>query len=123
MFASNGFLKMSGYEMGEVVGKNGRVFQGPKTDRRSVLEIREAIRQEKSLQVSIVNYRRDGRPFWMLFCMRPVFGKEDGRVVHFVGVQVPITRKRRQSGGGFGCVSIILIYHRLLCRYYVSCLD
>ncbi|KAE9454541.1 hypothetical protein C3L33_13550, partial [Rhododendron williamsianum] len=91
VFASNGFLKMSGYEMGEVVGKNGRVFQGPKTDRRSVLEIREAIRQEKSLQVSIVNYRRDGRPFWMLFCMRPVFGKEDGRVVHFVGC----------NGGGF----------------------
>ncbi|XP_058193376.1 protein TWIN LOV 1 isoform X1 [Rhododendron vialii] len=102
VFASNGFLKMSGYEMGEVVGKNGRVFQGPKTDRRSVLEIREAIRQEKSLQVSIVNYRRDGRPFWMLFCMRPVFGKEDGRVVHFVGVQVPIMRKRRQSGGRNG---------------------
>lgn len=127
VFASNGFLKMSGYEVGEVVGRNGRVFQGQKTDRRAVSEIREAIRQEKSLQVSIVNYRRDGRPFWMLFCMCPVFGKEDGRVVHFVGVQVPITRKRRQSGGGFSCVkhntNMILSYHRLLCYCYVSCLD
>lgn len=99
VFASNGFLKMSGYEMEEVVGKNGRVFQGPKTDRRSVMEIREAIRQEKTMQISIVNYRRNGTPFWMLFCLCPVFGKDDGRVVHFVGVQVPITRKRGQSGG------------------------
>lgn len=102
VFASQGFLKMSGYSKDEVIGKNGGVFQGPETCRRSVMEIREAIREERSIQTNLLNYRKDGRPFWMLFHMSPVFSNEDGRVIHFVAVQVPISRKRRCSGCGFG---------------------
>lgn len=95
VFASNEFLKMVGYSRDEVIGKNGRIFQGPETDRRSVMEIREAIREEGAIQISLLNYRKDGTPFWMLFQMCPVFSKEDGRVINFVGVQVPILRKPR----------------------------
>nr|AML79210.1 putative LOV domain-containing protein [Synsepalum dulcificum] len=102
VFASRGFLKMSGYSSDEVIGKNGRIFQGPNTCRRSVMQIREAIREERTIQISILNYRKDGTPFWLLFHMCPVFSKEDGKVIHFVGVQVPILRKERRSGGGFG---------------------
>ncbi|XP_030961518.1 protein TWIN LOV 1 isoform X5 [Quercus lobata] len=95
VFASKGFLKVFGYTKDEVVGKNGRVFQGPKTDRKSVMEIREAIREERSMQINLLNYRKDGTPFWMLFHLSPVFSKQDGRVIHFVGVQVPISPPRR----------------------------
>lgn len=101
VFASFGFLKMTGYSKHEVIGKNGRIFQGPGTCRRSVIEIREAIREERGIQINLLNYRKDGRPFWMLFHMSPVFNKYDGRVSHFVAVQVPISRKRRNSGCGF----------------------
>ncbi|XP_073054352.1 protein TWIN LOV 1-like [Primulina eburnea] len=100
VFASNGFLKMSGYSRDEVIGKNGRMFQGPETDRRSIMLIREAIRNERAMEISLLNYRKDGTPFWMLFQICPVFGKDDGRVIHFVGVQVPILRKPRRSGLG-----------------------
>ncbi|XWS64309.1 hypothetical protein CRYUN_Cryun06bG0175300 [Craigia yunnanensis] len=99
VFASRGFLKMSGYSQEEVIGQNGKIFQGPKTNRRTVMEIREAIREERGIQVNLLNYRKDGAPFWMLFHMSPVFGKEDGRVIHFVAVQVPITRNQRGNGG------------------------
>ncbi|XP_059655920.1 protein TWIN LOV 1 isoform X2 [Cornus florida] len=102
VFASRGFLKMSGYSRDEVIGKNGRIFQGPKTNRRTVMEIREAIREERTVQINILNYRKDGSPFWMLFHMCPVFSKEDGRVIHFVGVQVPISQKPRRLSSGFG---------------------
>nr|AML78307.1 putative LOV domain-containing protein [Staphylea trifolia] len=95
VFASPGFLKMSGYSKQEVIGQNGRMFQGPRTNRRSVMEIREAIREERTIQINLLNYRKDGTPFWMLFHMSPVFGKEDGRVIHFVAVQAPILRKSR----------------------------
>ncbi|KVI05579.1 protein TWIN LOV 1 [Cynara cardunculus var. scolymus] len=101
VFASREFLKMSGYSREEVIGKNGRMFQGIRTNRRSVMEIREAIREERSLQVSLLNYRKNGTPFWILFHMFPVFSKEDGRVIHFVGIQVPIVPKPRRSGSEF----------------------
>ncbi|XP_039033214.1 protein TWIN LOV 1-like isoform X3 [Hibiscus syriacus] len=99
VFASRNFLKMLGYSREEVIGQNGNIFQGPKTNRRTVMEIREAIGEERGIQVNLVNYRKDGTPFWMLFHMSPVFGKEDGRVIHFVAVQVPITRRQRRNGG------------------------
>lgn len=102
VFASNGFLRMFGYMEDEVIGKNGRMFQGPETDRRSIMLIREAIRNERAMETSLLNYRKDGTPFWMLFQICPVFSKEDGRVIHFVGVQVPILRKPRRSGLGNG---------------------
>nr|AML78824.1 putative LOV domain-containing protein [Xanthium strumarium] len=90
VFASRELLKRSGYSREEVVGNNGRMFQGPNTNRRSVMEIRQAVREERSVQVSLFNYGKNGTPCWILFHMFPVFSKEDGRVVHFVGVQVPI---------------------------------
>ncbi|XP_020687667.1 protein TWIN LOV 1 isoform X1 [Dendrobium catenatum] len=93
VFASRGFLSVSGFSREEVVGLNGRIFQGPDTDRRSVMEIREAIREERAMQISILNYRKDGTSYWILFQLCPVFGRDDGRLVHFVSVQVPIPRR------------------------------
>ncbi|VFQ66718.1 unnamed protein product [Cuscuta campestris] len=94
VYASGGFLKLFGYSKDEVIGKNGRIFQGPETDRRSVMEIREAIREERAIQISLLNYRKDGIPFWMLFHMSPVLGR-DGRAIHFLAVQVPILNTQR----------------------------
>lgn len=102
VFASRGFLKMSGYLKEEVIGRNARIFQGPATNRQAVMEIREAIREEREIQVNLLNYRKDGTPFWMFFHMSPVFSKKDGRVTHFVGVQVPILKKTRRIGRGCG---------------------
>nr|AML78334.1 putative LOV domain-containing protein [Nymphaea sp. BC-2016] len=101
VFVSRGFLKMSGYSREEVIGKNGRMFQGPDTDRRSVLEIREAIREERGLQIKLLNYRKDGSPIWIIFHLSPVFSEDDGRVIHFVAVQVPVSRKASISQSGF----------------------
>jgi hypothetical protein len=40
VFVSRGNLKMSGYSKEELTSKNGKVFQGPRTNRRLVMEIR-----------------------------------------------------------------------------------
>ncbi|KAJ0489523.1 putative non-specific serine/threonine protein kinase [Helianthus annuus] len=98
VFASKELLKRSGYSRQEVVGNNGRMFQGIKTNRRSVMEIRHAVREERTIQLTLLNYMKNGTPFWIFFHMFPVFSKEDGRVVHFVGVQVPIMPTRSASG-------------------------
>ncbi|XP_068650807.1 protein TWIN LOV 1-like [Aristolochia californica] len=102
VFVSRGFSKMSEYSIEEVVGKNSRIFQGPGTSRRAVLEIRESIQEEAGMEVSLLNYKKDGTPIWILFRLCPVFSKEEGRVTHFIGVQVPIGRCSRRRSGCFG---------------------
>lgn len=48
VFASEGFLRMSGYEREEVLGRNRRFLHGPDTDRGTVVEIRDAIQEERA---------------------------------------------------------------------------
>ncbi|XP_020998277.1 protein TWIN LOV 1 isoform X2 [Arachis duranensis] len=103
IFASQGFLKMTGYDRDEVVGRGGAMFQGDRTSRRSLMEVREAVRNDRSCQVSLLNYRKDGTPFWMLFHVSPVFGRDGGRVVHFVAVQVPLEGRRLRRRRSIGC--------------------
>nr|AML76992.1 putative LOV domain-containing protein [Thyrsopteris elegans] len=97
VYGSDGFLKMTGYTAEEVLGRNCRFLQGPATDRRTILEIRDAIREERACQVAILNYTKQGKPFWNLFHMAPVYSREDGRVVHFLGVQTPINSSSAEA--------------------------
>nr|AML76951.1 putative LOV domain-containing protein [Spinulum annotinum] len=91
VYASEGFFRMTGYSTGEVLGRNCRFLQGPDTDRHTVLEIRDAIREERPCHVRILNYTKQGRPFWNLFYLAPLYSRQDGTVVHFVGVQTPLS--------------------------------
>nr|AML78020.1 putative LOV domain-containing protein [Spirotaenia minuta] len=95
VFASPNFFKLTGYSPNEVLGKNCRFLQGPLTERRAVLEIRDAIREERACQVRLLNYKKDGSPFYNLFHMAPVFEHSaDGTatiVRHYVGVQTDLT--------------------------------
>nr|AML79001.1 putative LOV domain-containing protein [Struthiopteris spicant] len=107
VYASDGFLEMTGYTAEEVLGRNCRFLQGSATNRHTIIEIRDAIREERACQVSILNYTKQGKPFWNLFHMAPVYSKEDGRVVHFVGVQTPIISNSDQDllSSGVQCFS------------------
>nr|AML77758.1 putative LOV domain-containing protein [Selaginella apoda] len=93
VYASDGFLQMTGYSRDEVLGRNCRFLQGRDTDKQTVLEIREAIREERECQIKILNYTKSGKQFWNLFHLAPVFSQQDGRVVHYVGVQVPVSSR------------------------------
>nr|CAD1820677.1 unnamed protein product [Ananas comosus var. bracteatus] len=104
VFASRGFLAMEWYAMDEVLGRNGRIFQVPAMERRSVMEIRKAVREEWTVQISLLNYCRDGAPHWILFHMCPVFeAAGSGRVVHFLAAQVPVPPRSRARSRSRWC--------------------
>ncbi|KAG7671346.1 hypothetical protein Ndes2526B_g02155 [Nannochloris sp. 'desiccata'] len=90
IYASEGFMRMTGYSKEEVLGHNCRFLQGEGTDPKSVDDLRTAIREGKAITVRLLNYRKDGTPFWNLLTMTPI-KDEAGRVVKFVGVQVDVT--------------------------------
>lgn len=89
-YANPGFLKLTGYERDEVVGRNCRFLQGEATAPEHVAELREAIDNGQPCRVAIRNYRKDGSAFWNDLQVTPVHDAQD-RLVNFVGVQNDIT--------------------------------
>ncbi|KAI0239068.1 hypothetical protein L0F63_004708 [Massospora cicadina] len=99
LYASNSFEKLSGYSTAEVVGRNCRFLQSPDghvslgsrrryTDNTVVHRIKTQVIQGKEFQTSIVNYKKNGRPFINLLTAIPIF--EDEELLFYVGFQVDL---------------------------------
>ena len=69
-----------------------RFLQGEGTDPKEVVTLREAVKYGNACSVRLLNYRKDGTPFWNLLTMTPI-KTEDGTVSKYVGVQVDVTSK------------------------------
>ncbi|KAK4487645.1 hypothetical protein RD792_005699 [Penstemon davidsonii] len=90
-YASSGFFTMTGYSPKEVIGKNCRFLQGADTDQNEVEKIRNATRTGTSYCGRILNYKKDGTPFWNLLTVTPI--KDDkGRTIKFIGMQVEVSK-------------------------------
>jgi PAS domain S-box-containing protein len=89
IFVSDEFERQTGYPPAEALGRNCRFLQGPGTDPKAVQAIRDAIAAATEITIDILNYRKDGSPFWNRLRIRPLFD-EKGKVRYFVGAQNPI---------------------------------
>nr|AML77973.1 putative LOV domain-containing protein [Mammea americana] len=91
MYASSGFFSMTGYSSKEVIGRNCRFLQGPETDRNEVAKIRDAVKHGKNYCGRLLNYKKDGTPFWNLLTVTPI--KDDlGNPIKFIGMQVEVSK-------------------------------
>ena len=84
IYASAGFYTMTGYSPKEVIGRNCRFLQGPDTDANEVAKIRDAVKAGRSFCGRLLNYRKDGSPFWNLLTVTPI-RDDSGKVIKFIG--------------------------------------
>lgn len=94
VYVNPAFEQITGYAAPEVIGRNCRFLQGSGTDPKSIKVLREAIQHQEAVRVEILNYRKNGTPFWNELSISPVYD-EIGRLTHYVGVQTDITERRR----------------------------
>jgi PAS domain S-box-containing protein len=93
VFANKAFLDLTGYEEKEVLGRNCRFLQGPRTDREHVRMLREAVEAHQPISIEILNYKRDGTAFWNAVFVGPVTSP-DGELLYFFASQLDVTRRR-----------------------------
>ncbi|KAK3688275.1 hypothetical protein B0T22DRAFT_406554 [Podospora appendiculata] len=89
VFASDGFVKLSGYQRHEVMRKNCRLMQGISTDVEVSRRLREAVAIGRETVELIVNHRKDGSPFWNLLFVCPL--QEHGSVRYCLGGQINVS--------------------------------
>ncbi|RYJ00397.1 MAG: PAS domain S-box protein, partial [Acetobacteraceae bacterium] len=90
VFTNAAFTQLTGYAAEEAAGRNCRFLQGPETDRLTVDRIRHALRQGRPVEAQILNYRKDGTPFWNALSITPVQG-ETGGLTYFLATLGDVT--------------------------------
>lgn len=93
IYVNRGFEELTGYSAAETCGTNCRFLQGKDTDPAAVEEIRRAVNEKRECVVEILNYRKNGVPFWNRLSITPIHDKQ-GNATHFIGVQSDVTARR-----------------------------
>ncbi|QKD81323.1 PAS domain S-box protein [Thermoleptolyngbya sichuanensis A183] len=93
VYVNEAFACMTGYAPEEVIGKNPAMFQGANTDRETVARARADLAQWKSVQLELINYRKDGSEFWVEIEMVPIADK-GGEYTHWISVQRDISDRK-----------------------------
>jgi len=66
VYASDGFVSVTGYQRSEVVPRNCRFLQGNYTDRNATKRLRTSIDAKEEIVELLLNYKKNGEPFWNL---------------------------------------------------------
>lgn len=91
IYSNSAFTNITGYTRDEIVGTNCKFLQGPETSPDEVQRIRDALNEGRVFQGTLLNYKKDGAPFWNHLTITPLHNAVDGRVTNFVSVQRDVT--------------------------------
>ena len=92
IYVNAAFERITGYNRDEVLGRNCSFLQNGDRDQPDVLELRNAIREQREGRAVLRNYRKDGSMFWNELLIAPV-RDEQGQVTHFIGVQNDVSER------------------------------
>jgi PAS domain S-box-containing protein len=92
IYANAAFLRVTGYSMRELLGKNCRMLQNGDRDQPGVAELRSALQNNREAHAVLRNYRKDGSLFWSEIYISPIHDQQ-GRITHYGGVQIDVTQR------------------------------
>ncbi|MGE3772640.1 MAG: PAS domain-containing protein, partial [Gammaproteobacteria bacterium] len=96
-YVNAGFTRRTGYTLDEVRGrKPGEFLQGEGTHPEDRERVRAKVHAQKPFCDEILNYTKDGKPFWTLLAINPVCDAA-GRLVRYVSIQTDITEMKERQ--------------------------
>ncbi len=96
-YVNSGFTKLSGHAFLDVIGKKpGPLLQGKHSDPVTIGRIRAKLEAREPFYEEILNYAKDGTPYWISLSINPIFSA-DGQLRKFISVQANVTETRLRA--------------------------
>ncbi len=93
VFVNDAFTHVTGYSRDEVLGRSPRLLNGSLTDRTELDRIGAALDRLEPVHAELLNYPKNGRPYWIELDIVPVGIAGEG-YTHFVSIERDITQRR-----------------------------
>ncbi len=92
IYVNPAFERLTGYAANDILYRDCRFLQGEPRDDSARARIRDAIRSGQPCREVLLNYRKDGTPFWNELSITPVFNEAD-QLKYFIGIQKDVSRQ------------------------------
>lgn len=96
VYCNDAFLRLTGHTRETALGADPRFLDGPGTDAGTVSALRTALADDQPFFGQLLNYRRDGTPFWNAVSITPLHD-EDGLTTHHVTTHTDVTPLRQEG--------------------------
>lgn len=96
VMVSDAVTRVTGYTAAELIGQTPRIFQGPLTNRATLDALRGSLERWERTTVELVNYTKDGHPFWVELDIAPI-ADDTGWFTHWIAVQRDVSQRKRDE--------------------------
>jgi two-component system, sensor histidine kinase and response regulator len=93
-YVNEAFLRSSGYQRDEVIGKNPRILQSGLTPTETYRQMWQCLSRGEAWSGELINRRKDGTHYTEIANLAPI-RQDDGSVSHFLAIKQDITEQKR----------------------------
>jgi PAS domain S-box-containing protein len=96
LYVNDGFTRVTGYSLDDVRGRTPRILQGKETDPAVRERLGASLRQSRPSRTELLNYRKDGTPYWVELDITPVLD-ECGSLTNWIAIERDITGRKNDE--------------------------
>lgn len=89
LWVNDDFTKLTGYSLGEVMGRKPSLLQGPKSESEVIQRIRKGLENKVPVKETITNYRKNGSDYQCKLVIHPIFN-ETHSLINFIAFEADL---------------------------------
>jgi PAS domain S-box-containing protein len=96
-WVNDAFFEFTGFHLEEIIGrKPGSFLQGPETNPNTVATISQALKEQRTCEVEILNYTKAGATYWVVLRITPFFDEFEN-LQGFMAMESDITQRKESD--------------------------